>query len=357
MKTRKFFIDANEELLIHTRRSTQRWMSEALATGSKSRRFASTSDTTMTTELATHIDNTATAGRLREMLKKLKLDATVFCTATGVPYSTMRTYMSGVRPPSPELLVAAFRVYRISATWLLAGIGPMTAGTVGASDLTAGDDGLTGFHVAESPAPWRVQAGGPANTYTRQLRGEVVVGGGNATQSTALMGWNGAEAVRPLVLTVPLGDGGGHETRVEYQVIPRRSRPAAAGALAGQQSGVSADEFDLAGEIAFSFDWLRKNMGQTVGQLSLVQVEGTSMAPVLMDGDTIMIDEGVNAVGADAIYVLDIHGRRLVKRVQHLVDGTLILISDNPAYQPEKLPRDVARNVRVVGRMVWPRIS
>ena len=88
--------------------------------------------------------------------------------------------------------------------------------------------------------------------------------------------------------------------------------------------------------------------------LTLVQVEGTSMAPTLMDGETIMIDEGAGAIGADDIYVLDIYGRRLVKRVRQLYDGTLVLISDNTAYQRETLPRDVAREVRVIGRMVWP---
>lgn len=80
------------------------------------------------------------------------------------------------------------------------------------------------------------------------------------------------------------------------------------------------------------------------------------MATTLLDGETIVIDQGVTMIEMDGIYVLEVFGRRLVKRVQHLFDGTLVLISDNPAYQREEIPRDSARNVRVVGRMTWPRV-
>ena len=75
-----------------------------------------------------------------------------------------------------------------------------------------------------------------------------------------------------------------------------------------------------------------------------------------MHVDPEVIDQGVTAVESDGIYVLEVFGRRLVKRVQHLHDGTLILISDNQAYQRETVARDVARNVMVIGRMVWPRV-
>lgn len=300
---------------------------------------------------ATALDLPAIAQRLRWVLKHLQLEATVFSERTDVPYSTMRSYLSGKRAPSPELLAAAYRVYRVSPVWLLTAEGQMVE-----SDgvLTTGSGVATPLRLAESSAPWRLPEGEPASLYSPGAWGVSKIAGGNPYPEGALMVPEGAEAVRPLVLSVSVGDRGGHESRIEYQVIPRRSRPAAAGTVAGQPAG-AAETLDLAGDIAFTFDWLRRNMGQTVGQLSLVQVEGTSMSPTLLDGETIMIDEGISEVVADDIYVLEIYGRRLVKRVQHLFDGTLVLISDNNAYQAERLPRDVARDVRVVGRMVWPR--
>ena len=43
-------------------------------------------------------------------------------------------------------------------------------------------------------------------------------------------------------------------------------------------------------------------------------------------------------------------------RLAALLDpGTMALISDNPAYQRETVTRSMARDVLVLGRMVWPR--
>jgi phage repressor protein C with HTH and peptisase S24 domain len=48
-----------------------------------------------------------------------------------------------------------------------------------------------------------------------------------------------------------------------------------------------------------------------------------------------------------------VRDERLVKRVQRKFDGSLILISDNNRYQPEEIAPDAAREIRVVGRVIW----
>ena len=53
------------------------------------------------------------------------------------------------------------------------------------------------------------------------------------------------------------------------------------------------------------------------------------------------------------IYVIEARGERIVKRVQRKFDGSLILISDNAKYQPETIPAELAKEVNVVGRVVW----
>jgi phage repressor protein C with HTH and peptisase S24 domain len=53
------------------------------------------------------------------------------------------------------------------------------------------------------------------------------------------------------------------------------------------------------------------------------------------------------------VYVLEIAGERPVKRVQPKLDGSLTLISDNPAYQSEHIPPAQAGDVRVLGRVLW----
>ena len=64
------------------------------------------------------------ADRLRQLLAALKLKGTEFSEQTGVPYSTLRTYLDGGRAPSAEFLVAVFRVFGVLPSWVLTGEGP-----------------------------------------------------------------------------------------------------------------------------------------------------------------------------------------------------------------------------------------
>ena len=77
------------------------------------------------------------------------------------------------------------------------------------------------------------------------------------------------------------------------------------------------------------------------------------MQPTIRHGDTLLVDTGDRAVGTFGIYVLEIDGQRLVKRVQRKHDGSLVLISDNPLYQPDVLGKTEAAGVTIVGRVVW----
>lgn len=206
------------------------------------------------------------------------------------------------------------------------------------------------LHVSESPAPWREGE----RTDTTQFGGQPIPTGGLAIPASALLRPRGAGAVRPLLLSVPLEGEGGRSR--DYELIPKHLRPASAGRGGTSGNGAQEDVVDLVGEMAFSFEWMRQNLSHTTGQVTTIQVRGDSMATTLLDGDTIIIDEGAKHIDVDGIYVLDIAGRRMVKRVQHLFDGTLVLISDNPSYQRETIPRDRARDVKVIGRMVWPRV-
>ncbi len=39
-----------------------------------------------------------------------------------------------------------------------------------------------------------------------------------------------------------------------------------------------------------------------------------------------------------------------------MLDGSLVVKSDNAAYEPETISAERAEEFRVVGRMVWPRV-
>ena len=77
------------------------------------------------------------------------------------------------------------------------------------------------------------------------------------------------------------------------------------------------------------------------------------MSPTIGVGDALLIDtvdRGFRSVG---IYVLEIDGQRLVRRVQRRHDGSLVLISDNQAYQPDTVDPAAAEKIVVIGRVVW----
>jgi phage repressor protein C with HTH and peptisase S24 domain len=122
------------------------------------------------------------------------------------------------------------------------------------------------------------------------------------------------------------------------------------GASAGP--GALADDERPRGHIAFDPSWLRR-LAADPKLLSLIRVEGDSMAPTLADGDEILVDSGDAAERLrDGIYVLRIEDALVVKRVSRNPAGSAISIrSDNDAY-PSWPDCDPAA-VEIIGRVVW----
>ena len=132
-----------------------------------------------------------------------------------------------------------------------------------------------------------------------------------------------------------------------FLVLPRRAEGAAAGAGTPQLPDAQS-EF-----IAFGHDWIRSTFGINPEDLLLETAIGESMQPTIQDGDLILIDTTDRRFREFGVYVLEFQGERLVKRVQRKLDGSLILISDNEVYEPERVPADRARDVTTLGRVVW----
>ena len=201
------------------------------------------------------------------------------------------------------------------------------------------------LQVREGEAPWREAA--PVRPDTHSTGGGVDLGG------SALLPISNASESRPLVLSIKGGGAGGAK---DYEVIPKYTTRASAGTPV--RGGLSStDELDQAGDMAFSAEWLRENLGHTSGKLASIQVHGDSMVPTLHGGETIVIDTAVRRVDVSGIYVIEAHGDRLVKRIDRKLDGSLVIISDNAAYPPETVPAGRLDDIRVLGRMVgrWQR--
>jgi phage repressor protein C with HTH and peptisase S24 domain len=112
------------------------------------------------------------------------------------------------------------------------------------------------------------------------------------------------------------------------------------------------------GEVAkpyFGFDprWLKSLTGTAPAKLSIIRVEGDSMAPTLNAGDDILVDLGDCAERLrDGIYVLRADDVLVVKRLAiHPSRRRITVQSDNPAY-PDWPDCEIGE-VNCIGRVVW----
>ena len=105
--------------------------------------------------------------------------------------------------------------------------------------------------------------------------------------------------------------------------------------------------------VAFDPQWLRGLTSSPPAKLSIIRVEGDSMAPTLSAGDDIMVDlgEGPGRL-RDGIYVLRVDGALVVKRLAiHPVGRRVTVQSDNPAYGD--LPDCGLDEIDYIGRVIW----
>ena len=122
--------------------------------------------------------------------------------------------------------------------------------------------------------------------------------------------------------------------------------------VAAPTPGASVDGEAVEGEGAFDPRWLR-DLGADPRALSIIRVEGDSMAPTLGDGDDILVDGGDAAARLrDGIYVLRMDDVLMVKRIARAPGpGRVSVISDNPHYRSwDDLPLSA---IRLVGRVIW----
>ncbi|MDO3377063.1 helix-turn-helix domain-containing protein [Geoalkalibacter halelectricus] len=134
---------------------------------------------------------------------------------------------------------------------------------------------------------------------------------------------------------------------VGYVMTPRHDVSSGAG---GEALTMNEQVVDY---VTFRKDWLQGTLGLAPKSFSLIEVKGDSMRPTLSDGDLVVVDLQTTRVEDNAIYVLQFDGSLLVKRIQRKLDGSVVVRSDNPLYEPETLKSSQAEDLQVIGRVVW----
>ncbi|GGY12769.1 LexA family transcriptional regulator [Massilia dura] len=81
--------------------------------------------------------------------------------------------------------------------------------------------------------------------------------------------------------------------------------------------------------------WLEQQ-GLEAASTWVVRAAGDSMAPTITDGQLVIVDRRVKDV--DGVYLVDTGKSTRFRRLQRMMDGSIRLLCDNPAYAPDTIP-------------------
>ncbi len=151
-----------------------------------------------------------------------------------------------------------------------------------------------------------------------------------------------AEITAPALQSPPLTSG-----LADFVFVPKYD----VSASAGHGSVVHSEQ--IVDHLAFKKVWIKSTLGCSEKDLALITVKGDSMEPTLSSEDLILVNLQRNQITDNAVYVLQYDGSLLVKRIQRLMNGSVIIKSDNPEYRTEELSADQVGLLRVLGVVVW----
>lgn len=124
------------------------------------------------------------------------------------------------------------------------------------------------------------------------------------------------------------------------------------GFVAAGEGGYVADYPEVVREIDVAEDWVRRNIAAPVNRVRVITAQGDSMQPEIGSGDVLFVDSGVTRFDNNAVYVMNWQGRPIVKRLQVLRDGRVLIKSVNPAYEVEEVPPGEVDQLHISGRVV-----
>lgn len=184
----------------------------------------------------------------------------------------------------------------------------------------------------------------------------------NISQATLQRIVSGQEMKTPVLLAIARATG----VRLEWLATgegPMRAgeadAPSGTVAVARYDARAAAGRRALSADarvieaIHFSEAWVRTVLRRNPQDLAIIEAFGDSMEPTIKDGDVLMLDTAIADLVSGRIYVVDLGGELLVKRIQRRLNGSLLVLSDNERYPPEELQPSDAAPLRIVGEVVW----
>lgn len=117
--------------------------------------------------------------------------------------------------------------------------------------------------------------------------------------------------------------------------------------------GSSVVEFpEVVRNIRVLESWAKANLPVDLSNIKVISARGTSMQGSIENGDVLFVDSSIKAYDGDGIYVIARGQDVQVKRLQKLNGDVLAVISDNRAYESERLVGAEANSVVICGRVL-----
>lgn len=105
--------------------------------------------------------------------------------------------------------------------------------------------------------------------------------------------------------------------------------------------------------LAFKRSWITQTLGLDPLHLALIDARGDSMSPTIESGDLLLLDTRKGGAKSEGVYVINLAGALLVKRLRIKLSGTVEVMSDNPKYSSESISGSELDRLVLVGRVVW----
>ena len=105
--------------------------------------------------------------------------------------------------------------------------------------------------------------------------------------------------------------------------------------------------------LSFRTDFLRK-IGIAPGKAVVVEADGISNEPKIVDGSVVLVDTGSTAIVANEFYAFRAEGELLIKRLEELQGIGVLATAENPNFKPKsRVYREGVDDFEVIGRAVW----
>ncbi len=118
--------------------------------------------------------------------------------------------------------------------------------------------------------------------------------------------------------------------------------------------GAGGDDYPEVVRVLDLAEWWCRERGlpRPFDRIRVLTCRGDSMRGDIEDGDLLFVDTQRAHFDGPGIYVMNLMGNAVVKRLTLQLDGRLAVLSSNPAYAPEYLTKDQMDQLHIGGRVV-----